>query len=287
MSNQERQIFSQPVTQVIKARKSVRTYKNQPLTGEVKKSLEAYFSQLKNPLDIIVRVRLIHSDVAENRELKLGTYGLIKGSSSYILSMVEKGELSLVALGYSMEKLVLYATSLGLGTCWLAGFNKGEFSKAVSLGSNEILPAVSPIGYGNENQRFLEKMMKMATGAAVRKPWNELFFSQSFGNPLSEGEAGGYAVPLEMVRLAPSASNKQPWRVVKEGGRFHFYVQRTKAYGNMLGFDVQKIDMGIALCHFDLTAGEAGLKGSWKAGAPAVNPVPDGTEYIISWVENE
>ena len=38
----------------------------------------------------------------------------------------------------------------------------------------------------------------------------------SFAEPLTEEEAGDYQFPLEMLRLAPSAVNKQPWRVVAD-----------------------------------------------------------------------
>ena len=47
-----------------------------------------------------------------------------------------------------MESLILYATSLGLGTCWIGGtFKKGQFAKAIDLKGDEILPIVLPIGY--------------------------------------------------------------------------------------------------------------------------------------------
>ena len=65
--------------------------------------------------------------------------------------------------------------------------------------------------------------------------------------------------PLEMVRLAPSAVNKQPWRVVIADNAAHFYLKRSKGFGHETDLDMQKIDMGIALCHFALTAKESGL----------------------------
>lgn len=34
--------------------------------------------------------------------------------------------------------------------------------------------------------------------------------------PLEKEEAGNYEAALEMVRIAPSASNKQPWRILKK-----------------------------------------------------------------------
>lgn len=52
------------------------------------------------------------------------------------------------SLGYVFEKIVLYITSLGLGTCWLGGsFNKADFEKAITLEEDEFIPVISPMGY--------------------------------------------------------------------------------------------------------------------------------------------
>lgn len=101
---------------------------------------------------------------------------------------------------------------------------------------------------------------------------------------------GDYAIPLEMARLAPSASNKQPWRVVKDGSRWHFYLQRTSGYQErrLVKFstvaDLQRIDMGIAMCHFDLSARELGLQGHWKVDEPKIDKPDELTDYIASWL---
>jgi len=98
-----------------------------------------------------------------------------------------------------------------------------------------------------------------------------------------------YSGPLEMVRLGPSASNKQPWRIVKEGNAWHFYIQRTKGYGNSFMFrllglaDLQRVDMGIAMSHFELTASELDLKGTWTVREPGIAKPDNLTEYTASW----
>jgi hypothetical protein len=43
------------------------------------------------------------------------------------------------------------------------------------------------------------------------------------------------------------------------------------------------IDIGIAICHFDLTAKEAGIKGTWEFLSPD-NSAPQELKYIISWI---
>ena len=96
--------------------------------------------------------------------------------------------------------------------------------------------------------------------------------------------------PLEMVRWAPSASNKQPWRIVRIGDAWHFFLQRTKGYGKgtllfrMLRLaDLQRVDIGIAMCHFELTARSLGLSGRWSIEDPKLK-MAENTEYTITWI---
>ena len=127
--------------------------------------------------------------------------------------------------------------------------------------------------------------------ALGKKPGlSSIYYSLAVPQPLPPEDAGMYVQPLEMVRLAPSASNKQPWRVIKHGDRWHFYLQRTPNYGrgslvfNLLRLaDLQRVDMGIALCHFEYTARELGLKGGWKQLDPQLETPLDGVTYVVSW----
>lgn len=117
-----------------------------------------------------------------------------------------------------------------------------------------------------------------------------MFWLERFGNPLTPQEAGAYATALEMVRLGPSASNKQPWQILQTDGAWHFYLRRTAGYRE--GFfqrlldlcDLQRLDMGIAMCHFELTARELGLQGKWLVDEPDRKEADTLTEYTVSWV---
>lgn len=277
------------VIEQIKKRISVRTYEEKPLTPELKERIRGAFSQNIGPFGGAVRFELMERDAQKDSHAKLGTYGVIKGATSYVAAVINKGDKDLEDFGYVLEKFILHATSLGLGTCWLGGtFTKGEFSKAIGQKDHEILPCITPIGYPSEKRSLVESAMRLAAGSKNRKKWQEVFYHQVFGQALTETEAGEYAAPLEMVRIAPSASNKQPWRIVKDQGQFHFYLQHTKGYGTGLGFDIQRVDMGIAMCHFELAAKELGLTGKWQilnssSGTTVVN-LPQDTEYIVSWI---
>ena len=104
-----------------------------------------------------------------------------------------------------------------------------------------------------------ENTMQKVIKADERLPFEDLFFDNTFYNPLTKEKAGKLAKSLEMVRLAPSAVNKQPWRVVISDNNAHFYLKRSKGFTRNEKLDMQMVDMGIALCHFSLTAKENGL----------------------------
>jgi nitroreductase len=278
--------FNKPIIDKIKERRSVRTYGSKELPKDIKSKLMDYAKKVEGPFNAKVRLELVDKVDTEKSGGKIGTYGIIKGTNLYIGGVVEKGEKDLEQLGYVLERFILYATSLGLGTCWLGGtFKKGEFGKAVNLKGNELLPIVTPIGYPAEKRGIVESLMRMAAGSNNRKQWNELFFNENLNQPLNEKEGEAYSTALEMVRLAPSASNKQPWRVIKSGDAYNFYLQSAKGYGSALGFNIQRIDMGIAMCHFEMTLMEAGVKGHWDFGKGNKGTV-ENMEYTATWVED-
>lgn len=152
------------------------------------------------------------------------------------------------------------------------------------------MPAVTSIGYIVDGSKSGDWIRRRA-GSDNRLPPEELFFDRQFGQPLAPEQAGAYAEPLAMVRQAPSASNKQPWRIIRDGDNWHFYLQRTKGYGKgsliywLLGLaDLQRVDIGIAMCHFELTARELGLTGRWLVDEPNIAKTNEGSEYIVSWM---
>lgn len=285
MINKENKIMSQPITEIITRRKSIRTYKKQSVSEEHIKQLNDFIKQTRGPFNSSVRFSIVDSQIALNSDnVKLGTYGIIKGATNFILASISKDEKNIEELGYELEAIILYATSLGIGTCWLGGtFKKGEFAKSINLSQNEILPIVSPLGYPSDSPSIISSFMRIAAGSNNRKQWNELFFNGSFEIPLTERDAAEFKTPIEMVRLAPSASNKQPWRIVKDKDSYHFFLCRTKGYGKVLDFDIQRVDVGIAMCHFDLTARELGLQGDWTSIEPKISVPNDCYQYIISW----
>lgn len=270
------------VKEVIKRRISNRTYEERSLTEEDKKKLLEFNSTLTNPFGVEVKVQYISKEKGAD-DVQLGTYGTIKGAKDFLAITVKDQPYAMEAIGYQFENLVLYATDMGIGTVWLAGtFKRKDFINAIEIGEDDLFPCICPLGYPALKQSFLEKITKASLGSKKRKDWDKLFFLEDFTKVLTKADAGIYEDALEMLRLAPSATNSQPWAVVKEGNKFHFFCN----YKNTLNDDVKKIkhiDIGIALSHFHQTAMSKGLNGNLQVEDIGFS-IPDNMHYVLSYI---
>jgi nitroreductase len=284
--------MNQPIQEIIGQRYSCRSYLDEPIQETHQQALKKILkTQQIGPLGTHARFELVTATQDDRQSLKgLGTYGFIKNPTGFIIGALEQGPKNLEDYGFLLEHAILAATDIGLGTCWLGGsFTKSSFAKKISLCNEETIPAVVSTGYNAEykgNKEWIRRYMK----ANRRLTMEQLFFANTFSKSLTTEVAGLYTQPLEMVRWAPSASNKQPWRIVRIGNAWHFYLQRTKGYGKgTLLFsilrlaDLQRVDMGIAMCHFELTARSLGLHGHWIVEDPKLK-ISGSTEYTVTWI---
>lgn len=240
-----------------------------------------------------MRFDLVAAKDADLSHLKdLGTYGTIQNPRAFIIGATGLDGYCLEDYGYAMEEIILYATELGLGTCWLGGFfTRSSFGKRIDVSGDEQIPAVTALGLIGDPEKARQTIIRRVVGALNRLPWEELFFDKEFDAPLSPEEAGKYQTALEMVRWAPSASNRQPWRVIKDDRAWHFYLWRTPGYRRnivtrlMNISDLQRVDMGIAMCHFALTMREMGIVGQWNTEEPGIERPDPSTEYCMTWRE--
>jgi hypothetical protein len=279
--------FDTSVIELIKERRSKRTYVRKDLdTFQIEKIQVILQKYGEGPFGNKVQFSLIEKKLArENHKVKLGTYGFISGASYFIAGHVKSTATANTDYGYLLEKIILHLTEIGLGTCWLGGtFSRSEYADILNTAGDTIIPAITPVGIAAESPGRRESIIRWGAKADTRKPWDELFFNGTFLQLLTNEEAGAFEVPLEMVRLAPSASNKQPWRLIKTADGFHFYLKRTPGYGKISkGVDLQMIDIGIAMSHFELACAELNLEGHWSVIIPGI-ATDSGDEYCISWV---
>jgi nitroreductase len=274
------------ITEIIKKRISCRTYSERPIEDKVLKEFSASINAVHTgPFGNQPKFNLIKLTSLPPQEWKkLGTYGVIKNAPFFLVGRIQNNHLALEDYGYCKEKLILQATKLGLGTCWLGGtFQISRFAQAIDLQEGELLPTVSPVGYPAQQKSFTERMMRWGAGSDNRKFWSDIFFAGNFSQPLTQAQAGKYSEALENVRLAPSAGNKQPWRILRDAklNAFHFYLSRAFGYNLMRNVSLQDIDLGIAICHFALTVQETGLTGRWQIDAAA--PKEKSLDYIVTW----
>lgn len=272
------------IEESVKKRYSVRNYKEQEVELDKRKAIESFVNSLDNPFGKKVNFHYLDNWEMKDED-KLGTYGVIKGAMQYIGTTIKLEPMALEALGYELEAVILYLAHLELGTCWLGGtFNRKGFAKAMNIEEDEIFPIITPYGYAATKKHMKEIVMRKMIKADQRKEWNQLFFINDFQSPLTKEKAGDLEVPLEMVRLGPSASNKQPWRILIKDNACHFYEYKQPGYSASFPYDIQRVDMGIAAAHFDFSVKEKGLKGYFDTKCEPKLELPDHMEYVFSWI---
>ena len=236
----------------IMTRKSVRTFTGETLSETHKNQLKEYISNPENLIGVNGKViKIYYVETEGNKSEKIGTYGIIKNAPAYLMTVCDNTTESMVDCGYVFEKLIIFLETLDVKTCWLGGtFNRKKLDLNTELSENEIIPIISPIGYQAKKLSFTESTMRKLAKSDLRNDFDEMFFEHEAGCLIENDEM---KKNLEHVRRAPSASNKQPWRVIMDNDIAHFYLERTPNYaGEKLGYDIQMIDIGIAISHYAL-----------------------------------
>jgi len=278
--------YKTPVNQLIQSRISCRTYELKPISAEILEELHLFINHLNQ--NVKSKIRFTFTTMVNDQkkdQIKYGIYGAISGAREFIVAIYDETNGDPLELGFLFETIILKATELGLGTCWLGGtFNRKDFEDKFNLNDHEAIPIVSPIGYAKDQRSFLDSAMRFGGRLNQRKPWQDLFFEDDDQHPLTKIKAGIYSEVLDMVRVGPSASNKQPWRIIKVSNVFHFYLARTVGYATMMKYDLQMNDIGIAQCHFEFSAKASGCKGSWQQIED--HPQNKAWQYCVSWVSN-
>ena len=266
--------YQRPINELIQTRYSCRNYFKKKIEYtkliELKETCSTFKKGLTGEKVTFQFIELSDDDL---RKMKLADFSYIIHPMSFITCSIQKSELAYESCGYLFEHIILKATDLSLGTCWLGYFNPGFF-REVKLADDEILPAVCVVGYAAERGY-----------PSMRTRWENIFFEEDFDTPISRESAGRYWESLEMVRLAPSSGNTQPWRIIKERKKntFHFYKKVIdRSYERKR---LHNIDLGIAMCHFELASKKNNLEGKWEKKEQNIRWIPGRTEYILSWIE--
>jgi len=270
----------------------VRSYSGQGLDASDRRLLDAAMASLGHcPFGTKPRFALVEpesiGDVASGR---IGTYGIIKNAPAFIVGAASSAPFACADFGYALEGVVLVAAANGLGTCWLGGtFNRSGANEVLHLTEDEVVPAVTPVGEPADRRTMVDTAMRALAGSKKRRSWPEIFFNGTWSTPLSEEESGIWKPVLEAVRRGPSASNKQPWRIVRTGSgqdsAFHLFLYEDKVYNTAIrGVRIQELDIGIAMRHFEAAARALDLPGRWLRLGEIPVAFDEPTVYYSSWV---
>lgn len=211
------------IEEVIKARHSVRSYKDKTIEKNVVDSLNELIKECNEEGNLNIQLVLNDSDTFDKFILH---YGKLKNAKNYLAMIGKKGSGLEEKVGYYGEKLVLEAQELGLNTCWVAGtYSKG--SVKAKIDKDEKLVCIIAIGYGENN------------GVPHK--------GKSF-----EDVSNSYEVPdwykkgIEYALLAPTAINQQ---------KFKFKLVDGNNVSIKIGIGTfTKVDLGIVKYHFELGA---------------------------------
>ncbi len=242
-------------------RKSVRTFGKNSLSGKDIQAVENLIEQLrplKGPFGNSIRWFTFDSGAKQkDKTVKFGTYGGVKNASFFVGGIIKNTTEAMVDYGYLFEQLILSLTHMNLGTVWLGlMFSRKTF--ADKLGPDEIIPAMTPVGYSADIRSIRDKITRISIKGDQRKQFDNMFFDLDFNHPIFESldHPHRYASYLKLVQAAPSATNKQPWRIIIRESKIDFYLERTPKYAKNMPFDVQHLDIGIALKHFEIGLSE-------------------------------
>lgn len=165
------------------------------------------------------------------------SYGMFHGVRALL---VLKGDRKLPHLrekiGYFGEILVLEATALGLGTCWVGG----TFDRTLlSVPEGEELVCVVPVGKVRTEATLKERMIR---GAIHRKskPIDQLLQTDE---PIGEDLRRA----MELVQRAPTARNLQKVSFIRKDGQISAHVPDD--------YPMDLVDLGICKLHFELGFG--------------------------------
>lgn len=228
-------------------RKSIRKYEQTALPGEVQKSI----------LDRIGRLKPLFGNIKV--EFKLVPGSRVKSlvpikAPHYLAVFSEQKEGYRENAGFMTQQMDLFLSSTGVGTCWL-----GMAKPAREILEQSSLSYVISLAFGPPR----EPLHRAGPAEFKRKSLEQIT------------DMEGAKQLLEAVLLAPSAVNGQPWYFSGAGDLIHCYRIKHGFIKSALYDDLNRIDMGIALCHLWLAALHAGQDfevfqdESGQPGAPA------------------
>jgi nitroreductase len=224
------------ILEAIDTRQSRRGYLGTPIDKESIHTLTELMNKFNNISGL--SIQFIENGSKAFEGFSLG-YGMFRGVRSYFALVGKTSDPhSKEKCGYYGELLVLEATRLGLGTCWVGGtFRRGHCPAVVN--EDEVLVSLITVGNVVEKKSLREKTIYKLSHRGTKSV--EQLYKSNADVP------DWFLVGMKAVVMAPSAINLQPvlFTYSKEA-----VTAEVKNMTNLL-----PVDLGIAKAHFELAAG--------------------------------
>ncbi len=233
--------------EMITRRKSTRNLTSEPVAAATLEAIEAFMGQMK-PLFPEIRYHAEIVDAADVRCMQPWK------TPHFIAIYTEDSREARINAGFLFQQMDLYLQSLGLGCCWV-GLGKPRKESETAKAAGLTFTILMPFGHG-ETQVWRDDLSQFN-----RKPLPEICDQPD--------------PRLEPARLAPSATNSQPWYFAHQGEELHVYQVVPPAIKRLTIGRMNQIDMGIVLCHLWLTA-QTDFCFNLRTDAPEIK----GYEYV-------
>ena len=229
--------------EAIKARHSVRAYKNEPLAEDVVKVLEEQIAVLNREGKLHIQLILNEPKAFQGT---LAKYGKFRNANNYIVMAGKKAENLDERIGYYGEHLVLFAQTLGLNTCWV-GLSYSKVPGTYVLDEGEKIACYIAIGYG-ETQGVSHKIK------TIEQVSHSVVSTLGSSKDVSDITPSWFRKGVEAALLAPTAVNQQKFSFEYLGIKDGRHQVRAKKGFSVIGYT--KMDLGIAKYHFEIGAGK-------------------------------
>ena len=236
----------------IENRISCRAFEQKPLEPGIFEQLEEELKRINDESGFNFQ---LYGPDSDSHVIMMNKAMFANDPACYAALVGKKDPIEEEKLGYYGERFILFATSLGLGTCWVAS-TYDKATTRVHLEDGEVLHDVVPIGYPPAKMPMKQRTIRKTIRAKSKKP-SKMFEGPK---PLNESPAWIQAC-LDAVGLAPSAVNEQPVVFTWEGEGSPVIAKIPNIRTRM-----EYQDLGIAKYHFEAVAHECGIDGSWEWG---------------------
>jgi nitroreductase len=173
---------------VVAARKSVRSYADKPVEEEKLSTVLEAAMLAPSWANKQCCKYIVVTDKTKIQELAGGFNGWLKQAPVVVVACADPKDSGahdsmnyyLVDVGISVQQLVLAATDLELGTCWIGGFDEAKIKKTLKIPENIKVVAMTPVGYPADKEGFGSKLRKRVVGSGKRKPLAEMVHQEKW-----------------------------------------------------------------------------------------------------------